>query len=418
MATDRRDFLRLLALAAFVGGARPLLGEAPPPAPADLERDPLPEVLAPYLQRVSGGWGTWACVPARSAGEVIIEGWDTARDRAAVRNPASARPIRGTPWTLWFAVIAPGLPYRILVDGKPHGGLRAVRAPIDGETARVALVNDIHDRTGTLALAAAQLTPTNHNLTVLLGDIFNDPSGRDGGERTFRTLHALATLLHADEVPMLYLPGNHDYRGAFADRVDDLFLAPRNPKPWETGAAAGGIGAHDQGWDFRLGPLGLVAADTGEDFEKRPELFNALRERQVPILQAALARHADAPWRVFLSHIPLFSDDIWNSEHARKTWTHTLVAGKVDVALAGHVHFWKTIPAGKEQVIRFKASPRDSQPIDREVRYTPPFTTVIGGGPDPKAATVMLIEATPRRLTVRTLAAEDGRQLSQLELHR
>lgn len=418
MATDRRDFLRLLALAAFLGGTRPLLAAGTPPTAPDPEKAPLPDVLAPYLQRLQGGWPVWLCVPARSAREVFIEGWDTERDRASVRNPASARPIRGTPWTLWFAVIAPNLPYRILVDGKPHGDLRRMRAPRDTETARVAIINDIHDRTGTLGLAAARLTPENHDLTVLLGDIFNDPSDRNGGERTFRTLHALATLLRADEVPMLYLPGNHDYRGAFADRVDDLFLAPRSLKPHEPEAAGGGIGAHDQGWDFRIGPLALVAADTGEDFQKRPELFNALRERQVPILRDALARHAEAPWRAFLTHIPLHSDDIWNSEHARVTWTPTLAEGKVDVALAGHVHQWKTIPAGKEQLIRFKASPGASQPIDHDVRYTPPFPTVIGGGPEPKAATVMLIEATARRLTVRTLAADDGRELSQLLLSR
>jgi len=308
------------------------------------------------------------------------------------------------------------MPYRIVVDGHPYGGVRKIRKPSDAATTKVAFLNDLHDRTGTLALAASRLTKENHDLTVLLGDIFNDPSGKEGADRTFRTLHALATLLRADEVPMLYLPGNHDYRGAFADRVDDLFLAPRLVPSDHN--AKGGIGAHDQGWDLRLGPVALVAADTGEDFEKRPELFNVLRERQVPVLSDALTRHTDATWRVFLSHIPLFSDDIWNSEHARRTWTETLVKGKVDVALAGHVHFWKTIPAGKEQVIRFKPSPRDSQPIDRDIRYTPPFTTIIGGGPDPKAATVMLLRATTKSLTVRTLAADDGRELSQLQLSR
>jgi hypothetical protein len=43
---------------------------------------------------------------------------------------------------------------------------------------------------------------------------------------------------------------------------------------------------------------------------------------------------------------------------------------------------------------------------------------VIGGGPDPKAATVMLLRATAKSLTVRTLAADDGRELSQLQLSR
>jgi hypothetical protein len=417
MPTNRRDFLRALALAALLGGARPLLGQQNPASPAaDFEKDPLPDVLAPYVQVAQGGGSTWVCVPARSARKVVVEGWDPEKNRVYMRNPAEGRPIRGTPWTIWHAPISPNRPYRILVDDAPLGGLRQLRPVATADRARVAFVNDLHDRTGTIALAAARLADANHGLTVLLGDIFNDPSGRNGAERTFRTLHALATLLRADEVLMLYLPGNHDYRGAFADRVDDLFLAPRgHPSNHDP---MGGVGAADQGWDLDLGPLALVAADTGEDFEKRPEVFHVLRERQLPGLKAALAKAKDAPWRVLATHIPLFSDDIWNSEHARVTWTPTLVEGKLDLALAGHVHKWKIIPAGKEQAIAFKASPRDSQPLDRVVRYTPPFPTVIGGGPDPKAATVMLLEATAGRLAVRVLAAADGRELTRLDLTR
>lgn len=416
MPLARRDFLRALALATLLGGAGPLLAQAPTGNPApDFEKDALPDVLAPYLQRLADG-STWVCIPARKAAQVAVEIPDKSGEAPGGRGAAAARPIRGTPWTIWHAQVAPDRPYRIVVDGAAHGGLRRIRLPADGKVARVAFLNDLHDRTGTLALAARQLTPANHDLTVLLGDIFNDPSGRNGAERALRTLHALATLLRADEVPMLYLPGNHDYRGAFADRVDDLFLAPRaDPRRHDPN---GGIGAADQGWDFRLGPVALVAADTGEDFEKRPEVFHTLRERQLPGLRAALERAKDAPWRVLATHIPLFNDTIWNSEHARLTWTPTLAEGKVDVALAGHDHRWKVIPAGKEQAITFKANPKDSQPLDKVVRYTPPFPTVIGGGPDPKAATVMLLEAAESRLAVRVLAAADGKELTRLELTR
>jgi hypothetical protein len=414
MALSRRSLLHALALGGLWAGFHPLLAQAPAsPEGPDFEKSPLPDTLAPYLQRLADG-STWVCLPSRAAKEVTLEVSEPAPG-GPTRSAAHARPIRGTPWTVWFAKVE-GAAYRLRVDQVPHGGLRRLRAPVDPKVARVAFLNDLHDRTGTLALAARHLTPANHDLTVLLGDIFNDPTVRDGAERTFRTLHALATLLRADEVPMLYLPGNHDYRGAFADRVDDLFLAPRaDPLRHDP---MGGIGAADQGWDFLIGPVALVAADTGEDFEKRPEVFHVLRERQLPGMRAALAKAKDTPWRVLATHIPLFNDTIWNSEHARLTWTPSLVEGKVDAALAGHDHRWKVIPAGKEQAISFKASPRDSQPLDRVVRYTPPFPTVIGGGPDPKAATVMLLEATPARLAVRVLAAADGMELTRLELSR
>lgn len=414
MPLGRRDFLRALALAGLLGPARPLLARSP--VAPDLGKDPLPDVLAPYLQVVQGAVPTWVCVPARAAREVVVEGWDTRGEHVTARIPATARPIRGTPWTIWLAPLATALSYRIVVDGKLHGGWRRIRRAPDDGTARIACLNDLHDRIGTLALAAAHLTPANHDLTVLLGDIFDDPRAKEGAERTFRTLHALATLLRADEVPMLYLPGNHDYRGDFADRVDDLFLAPRcDPLRHDP---AGGIGAADQGWDLRWGPVVLVAADTGEDFEKRPGLFRPLRERQVPVLRAALAAAVDAPWRALLTHIPLFSDDIWNSEHARETWTPTLAQGKVDLALAGHVHTCKLIPAGKEQVIDFKASPTDSQPMTRTVRYTPPFPTVIGGGPEADKATVMFLEADARRLSIRAVGAATGKELTRLDLVR
>ncbi len=380
---------------------------------------PLPEHIGPYLQHPTADAIT-VCVVSRTARAVAFQ-WRSDRAQPPAKAPvAEALSIPGTPWTRWSVrlqgLVAGAVPaYRLTIDGREGPWIEF--KPIDpaAKELRFAVFNDIHDQLATLDRLLPHAPADTHEFTVLLGDCWNDPQTKNGAERVFRTLDGFVRRLDAARKPMLYVRGNHDLRGPFARQLARLFVAPRlQPEA--------PLGEQDVTLAFAAGPAFLVFADTGEDFEKQKEVFNTLRDRQTPWLRSELASPAaQGRWRLFLSHIPLFNDNIWNSEHARRAWTPTLEAGRVDAAFAGHDHGWKLLARGQPLSVRFQASPRDSQFLEGTVTSTPPFPVLIGGGPKPSGkeeATVMLFHVTPAACAVRLIGAEAGRELTRLQLTR
>ena len=378
---------------------------------------PLPEVIGPYLQSPSVD-GISVCLVSRTAKAVLLE----ARDAQGSRPPvvAESMAIPGTPWTRWAGrldKLSPGVryTYRVNIDGTPGPWLEFRTPDPAAPELRFAVFNDIHDELATLDATLRHTPADSYEFTILLGDCWNDPQTRQEADRVFRTLDGFVRKLDAARKPMLYVRGNHDLRGPFAPLLARLFVAPRL-------RADAPLVDQDLTFSLAAGPAFLLLADTGEDFEKKKEVFNLLRERQTPWLRSELASPAaQGRWRLFLSHIPLFNDNIWNSEHARRTWTETLAAGKVDAAFAGHDHGWKLLPKGQPLTVRFKASPADSQFVEGVVTSTPPFPVLIGGGPRPRGkeeATAMIFEVTPSRCLVRLIGAANGAELTRLDLTR
>jgi hypothetical protein len=361
------------------------------------------------------------CLVSQTAKTVSIQVRPTnAQDKTPAPVTAEALAIPGTSWTRWAARLQ-GLPagglcaYQVIVDGKagPWQEFRTLN-PAAPEL-RFAVFNDVHDQLATLDRVLAHVPAESFEFSVLLGDCWNDPQTKNQADRVFRTLDGFVRRLDAARKPLLYVRGNHDLRGPFAPQLARLFVAPRL-------RADAPLGEQDVTLAFAAGPAFLLFADTGEDFEKKKEVFNVLRERQTPWLRSELASPAaQGRWRLFLSHIPLFNDNIWNSEHARKAWTDVLAEGKVDAAFAGHDHGWKLLPKNQPLTVRFKSSPADSQFSDGTVTSTPPFPVLIGGGPKPagkEQGTAMLFKVTAKDCSVRLVGAETGALLTQLELTR
>ena len=361
------------------------------------------------------------CLVSQTAQTVTIQ-VRPANPQAKAPAPltAEALPIPGTPWSRWTARLQ-GLPagglsaYQVIIDGKAGPWLEFRTLNPAAPELRFAVFNDVHDQLATLDRVLAHVPTDSFEFSVLLGDCWNDPQTKNQADRVFRTLDGFVRRLDAARKPMLYVRGNHDLRGPFAPQLARLFVAPRLQ-------ADAPLGEQDVTLAFAAGPAFLLFADTGEDFEKKKEVFNVLRERQTPWLRSELASPAaQGRWRLFLSHIPLFNDNIWNSEHARKAWTDVLAEGKVDAAFAGHDHGWKLLPKNQPLTVRFKSSPADSQFSDGTVTSTPPFPVLIGGGPKPagkEQGTAMLFKVTAKDCSVRLVGAETGALLTQLELTR
>ena len=146
-----------------------------------------------------------------------------------------------------------------------------------------------------------------------------------------------------------------------------------------------------------------MALDTGEDDTqntaensyKNPKLWRRVRDREAEWLHQVAVRQewAEARWRVFLSHIPLYDNNEWWCHDGRPKWEPILKDIAPDVMLAGHDHGWKLLPQTAAQ----------------------PWPVLIGGGPSLEEATIMLVTADESALQARLLAAKDGTLLTEFK---
>jgi acid phosphatase type 7 len=153
--------------------------------------------------------------------------------------------------------------------------------------------------------------------------------------------------------------------------------------------------------------------DTGEDKPDAHPVFagtaayEPYRLRQAAWLCGALRRPeiASAPFKVVFCHIPLRgqpnqNDGLslegyasWSGDGAR-AWMPVLRESQVSLIVGGHMHAWRV------------DEPAEGNPMQ-----------VVGGGPDPKNATLIVLDADPQTLRV---AIEDlsGSALAERRLTR
>jgi hypothetical protein len=377
----------------------------------------LPMVIPPYLQNPAPDRMT-ICFAARQAKAVRIA-WNREGETTPVETEAVPTIVPGTPWTIWkirLAGLRPGTAYRYQLRYRMAGREQlempyVFRTPDPAAaTLRLAVFNDLHNNDEMLELLMRHVQPEDYEFSVLLGDCWEDPSLVNGAYQTFATLNAYVHWLSASEKPMLLVRGNHETRGDFADRLGLLFDVP--------GLEATAQFA-DQDYRFALqaGPVWLLAMDGGDDFQKRLEIFQPYRQRQLAWLEEQLAANpADtSPWRLLLCHMPLYNDNIWNSEPARLMWEPRLATARIDLALSGHDHGWKLLQ--KDRPLQHHSDEKNAagKPIRKTWTATPPYPVLIGGGPAPGKGTVMLLQANRQELQARLISVE-GRQLAEVNL--
>lgn len=371
---------------------------------AEAVKPALPATMTPYLQNPTAG-GMTICFLAQGATDVQVA-WGKDHVWFPAKTPAAGTAIDGTHWTIWKVRLENLLPgktyqyqvrYRLADKEAATPTYRFHTLDPRAKTLHAAAFNDLHNRDAILAALMKQVKPDDFDFSILLGDCFGDPNKKDGAFEVFRTWNAYIQLLDGASKPILFVRGNHETRGNFAGQLACLFDLPNLDARQKWG---------EDHWQFtlRAGPVYFLAMDAGEDDDtktpvdsyKNPNLWQKVRQNETEWLNKLTAAKAgqDAPWRVFLCHIPLYNSP-WISVRARDFWAPTLREFKPDLMLAGHDHAWrKTIPPTE----------------------TAPWPVLVGGGPalqGGEEGTVMLLTADRKTLKVRLLGAKDGRQLTE-----
>ena len=226
------------------------------------------------------------------------------------------------------------------------------------------VINDTHNNPAILRALGGRLQKIDSDYTLWNGDL----AGSFDNERI-----AIDTILKpgggafSTEKPILFVPGNHDYRGEWARNLS-LCLAPweqsQTPEmqitQWGTPLDPNAPINPSVGRNFvvRIGPLALIGLDTGEDKpDNRTEWaglasFEPYRVKQRAWLERALQSEfvASAKFAVAFCHIPLFDSrpevnggDLPTGfagfqRQAGNLWGPLLTKYGVQAVICGHTH--------------------------------------------------------------------------------
>ncbi len=391
----RRDVLRMIPLSALAwrglsGPARAEDSSADEALPL-LAGPPVVQHLSPSGFAVSvavgglaTGWVEWGLsAEALDQRAVASRAGLIEADERALVIPVSLGGLAEPGRKVYYRVVVQSLHYKSaysLQRGKPvAGSVHCLTLPdTAAPRARVAVVNDTHEHVKTVEALASRIETVDPEVVVWAGDTC--VSAYDRPEDPSRVLLKPGW---ATSRSLLFVPGNHDVRGACARQVGDC-LAP-GPEPTLPYNVA-----------RRHGPLALVSLDTGEDKPDTHPVFagtaayEPYRLRQATWLREALARPeiASAPFKVAFCHIPLRGLPGENdgrtlkgfaawSGYGAQAWMPLLKEAGVFLIVSGHTHAWRI------------DDPAEGLPMQ-----------AVGGGPEQERATLTVLESDSQSLHV------------------
>ncbi len=268
-------------------------------------------------------------------------------------------------------------PYKIVRAQAESGGVITLRPRLQSENRlSMAIFNDLHGHVDLVPklLAVKEVAQAKPAIALFNGDCQDDCVSIPTAEKRF--LRALPPLI-AENITPLFLRGNHEYRGAMARRIREVL------SPLACGRFYGA---------FTLGSVRFVFIDSGEDKRDDTPVYGGLLDtdayvsEQAQWLKQEVASSAwkDAPWRVAIMHIPPYAnipkeDEWYGPIRLREKIAPILADSGLDLLIAGHTHRYSYVPAGSQGQ---------------------QYPTLVGGGPSDKSATVFLLQADDKRLTV------------------
>lgn len=222
------------------------------------------------------------------------------------------------------------------------------------------VINDTHDEKESLGLTLSALAALKPSVVVWNGDASNTSECLDDALGVFVRTHDRFPE-YASDTPYAFLPGNHDFRGRFNRRLEDLMMFR------EPAERAGEHAELGRNFVLRLGDIALIGLDTGEDKLDTNPIFAGIfmmkpyREKQAKWLSEIVETPAvrTAKFKVAFCHIPLFDarpdanpgdvapDDkdpryktdyaVWQRTCA-ELWAPSFVKAGVQLVIAAHQH--------------------------------------------------------------------------------
>ena len=179
-----------------------------------------------------------------------------------------------------------------------------------GAKAHFCVINDTHASWRPFGLAIEKIAQVAPACVVWNGDASNVEETIEAQMRIFLNPE-IERKDYAAQVPYLFCPGNHDFRGMANRHLERVWMyrqpEERTVRDWDLG----------RNFAVRMGEVALIGLDTGEDkLDTNPKFagifqMKPYREAQTAWLRDALQRPeiASAPYLVAFCHIPLFDDN-------------------------------------------------------------------------------------------------------------
>ncbi len=196
------------------------------------------------------------------------------------------------------------------------------------------VVTDTHEDLGRIRQLIQAIDWESTEFLVHAGDAFH---WLDTEEHLFRAWlrPTIAALAHTKS--LVFLRGNHEFRGPFARQLLDYLPVPEGRFYYARDA----------------GPVHLIVLDTGEDKADDTNVYAELNST-VQYRADELAwfrdhvstspRVSEAPFRIVLMHQPEWG---WLAE-GPEAWVETANEAGVDLVIAGHRHRFSYTPPGPE----------------------------------------------------------------------
>ncbi len=254
------------------------------------------------------------------------------------------------------------------------------RLPSADDTDFTAIVfNDLHQRRELVDMFSELIKDVDYDFVILNGDVIDDP--RDEAQAV-ASMSYMNEHFGAETVPVFYMRGNHEIRNAYSIGLRDLLDY---------------VGDKTYG-AFNWGDTRIVMLDCGEDKDDGHWVyyglndFTGLRKDQAGFLQGELGSDAfkNAEKRVLVHHIPIYGQREGSYNPSLEEWGDILKDAPFDVALNGHTH-------------RFAYHPKHTAGNN--------FPVVVGGGNNPQSATMMVLEKTGEKMTLRVLDVKGEEKL-------
>lgn len=246
------------------------------------------------------------------------------------------------------------------------------------------IVNDTHCHRPTYTRLGQMVDSIRPDLVIFNGDCLPEPPTLGAA---ISAMNDMVKAFGLSSTPGIVIRGNHEIRNAYSSGMPEIF---ENPGPGDTYGS------------FSWGDTRFVTLDLGED---KPDTtwvyyglndFDALRAEQSDFLHRELAsdEFKRAARRVLVHHIPVYG----NTDRYRPCtplWSPILADAPFDIDLTAHTHRYRLHPAGT---------------VDAN-----PFPVMVGGGPDPKEATMAILRKRGDSMTLETVDI-NGRRIDFLEL--